>query len=95
MCEEPGQAFFPWHSPRLLIHHALGWLLLSEPGRVNDPEMWRGPGSPHTHPLHLGAKPGNVCPFSVGSFRSIVPVKSPVPEATIREQRISFTWRVG
>lgn len=28
MWEEPGQAFFPWYSPKLLTHHTLGWLII-------------------------------------------------------------------
>lgn len=80
--------------PKLLTHHALSWLLLPGPGKVIDIEMWRREAdalaAPYHHPLCLGAKPGNVCPFPLGRFIPVAPVKSLVLQAATRDQKMAF-----
>ena len=59
-----------------------------------EPSHHQLPYSP-CHPLCLMAKPETICPFPVGSFRPIAPVKSLVSEAATRDQKMAFYLEGG
>ena len=51
---------------------------------------------PSCHPPCLGAKPGNICPSPLGSFRPVAPVRSLVPEAASKDYREwTLTMKMG